>query len=100
MKEAYVGSRDLPNEAGLIAIYYEPQQWVGALNPNLEDTHPLSISMFGGVGLDGDGDGLADPNNDEDVLYTFASHLEFMATTKKTLKSAYGNFIIAKSRYS
>lgn len=67
---------DLAKEVGLIAIFYTPQQWTGPLNPDLEDTNPLSISMFGGAGLDGDGDGLADPTNDEDVLYTFARHLE------------------------
>lgn len=68
--------RDLPKEEGSIAIFYSPSQWVGPLNPNLDDTQPLSISMFGGVGLDGNGDGLADRNDDEDVLYTFAKHLE------------------------
>lgn len=68
--------RDLPREEGAIAIFYSPQQWVGPLNPDLEDTNPLSISMFGGVGLDGNGDGIANRNDDEDVLYTFARHLE------------------------
>ncbi|BAB07155.1 BH3436 [Halalkalibacterium halodurans C-125] len=68
--------KDRPAEEGLIAIYFSPQQWVGPLNPDLEDTNPLSISMFNGVGLDGNGDGVADRNNDEDVLYTFARYLE------------------------
>ncbi len=68
--------RDLPKEEGVIGLYYSAEQWVGPLNPNFEDTSPLSISMFGGVGLDGNGDGIADRNDDEDVLYTFARHLE------------------------
>ncbi len=45
-------------------------------NPDHSDTNPLSIQFFGGVGLDGDGDGLAELTNDEDVLYTFAHYLE------------------------
>ncbi|WP_088103990.1 M23 family metallopeptidase [Halalkalibacter urbisdiaboli] len=68
--------RDRPTEEGLISIFYAPSQWAGPLNPDLDDTNPLSISMFDGVGLDGNGDGIADRNDDEDVLYTFARYLE------------------------
>lgn len=71
-----VGKNERVKEHGVIAIYYSPEQWAGMLNPNLEDTNPHSIQMFGGVGLDGDGDGIADRNNDEDVLYTMAHYLE------------------------
>lgn len=78
--------RDLPREEGAIAIYYSPQKWVGPLNPDLEDNNPLSISMFGGVGLDGDGDGLADINNDEDVLYTFSRHLESFGYDEENIR--------------
>ena len=55
---------------GLLGIHYTPQEWAGYANPDHEDTHPVSITMFGGVGLDGDGDGKADLNNDIDVLWT------------------------------
>ncbi|KMK77649.1 M23 family metallopeptidase [Alkalihalobacillus pseudalcaliphilus] len=68
--------RDRPREEGFISIFYSPNQWAGPLNPNLDDQDPLSISMFGGIGLDGNGDGIADRMNDEDILYTFANHLE------------------------
>ncbi|NEU30085.1 M23 family metallopeptidase [bacterium LRH843] len=68
--------RDRPNEEGVIAIFYSEEEWSGPLNPDRSDTNPLSIQLFGGVGLDGDGDGIADINNDEDVLYTFAHFLE------------------------
>ncbi|MFA9560033.1 M23 family metallopeptidase [Evansella sp. AB-rgal1] len=67
--------KDLPKEDGFIAIYYSQEDWVGAQNPNKQDTNAISISMFDGVGLDGNGDGKADLNDDEDVLYTFAQHL-------------------------
>ena len=67
---------DIPEEKGAIAIYFSPREWIGPLNPNLEDKNPLSIGLFGGIGLDGNGDGLADRENDEDVLFTFANHLQ------------------------
>lgn len=68
--------RDRPNEQGMIAIYFSEEEWVGLINPDRSDTNPLSIQLFGGVGLDGDGDGLAELTNDEDILYTFAHYLE------------------------
>lgn len=69
-------NKDIPDETGKIAIYYSPEEWTGPLNPNKDDTDPVSISIFGGAGRDGNGDGKADRENDEDVLYTFASHLQ------------------------
>ncbi|WP_062047478.1 M23 family metallopeptidase [Bacillus sp. JCM 19034] len=67
--------KDRPKEEGFIAIYYSEEEWAGATNPNPNDTNLASIQFFGGVGLDGDGDGKADRKNDEDVLYTFAHYL-------------------------
>ncbi|MCH1625547.1 M23 family metallopeptidase [Ferdinandcohnia quinoae] len=67
--------KDIPKETGLIGIYIKPEIWSGAINPDLSDTNPLSIQIFGGIGVDGNGDGIADQTNDEDVLYTIANHL-------------------------
>ncbi len=39
--------KDIPREKGSIAIYYPPEKWSGSLNPNLEDTNPLTISLLG-----------------------------------------------------
>jgi murein DD-endopeptidase MepM/ murein hydrolase activator NlpD len=50
--------------------------WAGPLNPNQEDTSPDSIRFFGGMGYDGSGDGVADPSNDADLLYSMARHLQ------------------------
>jgi murein DD-endopeptidase MepM/ murein hydrolase activator NlpD len=80
--------RDLEDPEGLIGIYYSPQEWVGALNPNLEDTNTASIELFGGVGRDGNGDGIADRNNDEDVLHTFADYLQHYGVDNENLKIA------------
>lgn len=64
-----------PLDGGLIDIYYSEEEWAGVDNPDRADTNPLSISFFGGRGLDGSGDGQADRLNDTDKLYTMARYL-------------------------
>ncbi|EGQ21539.1 L-Ala-D-Glu endopeptidase [Sporosarcina newyorkensis 2681] len=66
---------DIPNKDGIIALQFTNDYWVGTLNPNKEDTSPLSIAFFAGKGLDGNGDDYADPSDDEDVLFTMATFL-------------------------
>ncbi len=80
--------KDIPKAEGLTGIYFKPEQWSGYLNPNPNDTDPFSIALFGGIGKDGNGDGLADQLNDEDVLYTFATHLLAYGTDKDNIKIA------------
>lgn len=60
----------------LTGIKIPPPVWSGPLNPDQEDTSPKSISFFNGFGKDGSGDGIADPENDADVLYSMATHLQ------------------------
>lgn len=67
--------RDIPKAEGVIGIYFPPEKWCGVLNPDKKDEHPLSIQFFDGMGLDGNGDGKAQYNNDEDVLHTFADYI-------------------------
>ncbi|PLT34090.1 M23 family metallopeptidase [Bacillus sp. V5-8f] len=67
--------RDLEKAKGAIGIYVPPELWSGIMNPNKSDNNPLSISFFEGIGQDGNGDGKADVNNDEDVLYSVANHI-------------------------
>ncbi|WP_442955794.1 M23 family metallopeptidase [Paenibacillus sp. y28] len=64
-----------PARAGMIGIYIPELQWVGMLNPDHEDTNPSSIQFFEGLGRDGSGDGLADRNNDLDLLSAMATYL-------------------------
>ncbi|KKO50889.1 M23 family metallopeptidase [Paenibacillus sp. DMB20] len=59
-----------------IGIFVPPTAWAGPLNPNPEDTYPPTIELYSGMGRDGDGDGLADPNNNVDLLYSMASKLK------------------------
>ncbi len=78
--------KDLPQEEGFIAIHFTKEAWAGEQNPNKEDTNPVSISLFNGIGLDGDGDGKAELTNDEDVLHTFAQHLSKYGSSDENIR--------------
>lgn len=67
--------KDLPKPGPITGFYIPTEQWAGPLNPNSDDDHPLTIGFYGGIGLDGNGDGKGDRGNDEDLLYTLASYL-------------------------
>ena len=71
-------ARKRTNRQGLIGIYFADTDWAGLLNPDREDTNPQSIAVFRGFGRDGSGDGVADRNNDLDLLaamtYTLTRH--------------------------
>lgn len=79
---------DIPKRDGVIAIQFSEDYWLGHLNPNKEDTSPKSIAYFGGNGLDGNGDGVVDSNNDDDVLYTMVTYLSQFGDTEKGFKQA------------
>ncbi|MCZ8522789.1 MULTISPECIES: M23 family metallopeptidase [Paenibacillus] len=70
----------------LIAISYTDLQWGGMLNPDPEDKNPESIRIFGGRGLDGNGDGFADRASDMDRLYSMASYLLHQGTAEEDLR--------------
>ncbi|WP_280769410.1 M23 family metallopeptidase [Salipaludibacillus daqingensis] len=78
--------KDLPEEKGLIAIHITQEEWQGPANPLQEDQNPRSISFFEGIGKDGNGDGIADLNDDEDVLYSFASFLSSYGVHDKDIQ--------------
>lgn len=67
--------RDLPKASGITGIYFKPEEWVGVLNPNLQDENPVSIQFFNGIGFDGNGDGKASLSDDEDIVHAFAQYL-------------------------
>ncbi|OKP70623.1 peptidase M23 [Paenibacillus sp. P3E] len=64
-----------PANPRLTGISIPAPVWCGPLNPDQADQAPQSIGFFGGLGKDGSGDGVADPGNDADVLYSMARHL-------------------------
>jgi murein DD-endopeptidase MepM/ murein hydrolase activator NlpD len=68
------------------AIQVHPMIWAGMLNPNPDDTNPKSISFFGGIGQDANGDGKANPLDDLDVLYSIACYLAKNGTSEEQLR--------------
>ncbi|MCZ2258348.1 M23 family metallopeptidase [Sporosarcina sp. G11-34] len=83
---------DIPKKEGPIAIQFSDEFWLGILNPYIEDTSPASIAFFGGLGQDGNQDGIADSNNDDDVLYTMATYLASYGYTENDFKKAIKNY--------
>ncbi|WP_226035918.1 M23 family metallopeptidase [Aquibacillus saliphilus] len=71
----------------LISITIPEINWFGIGNPSKDKTSAW-ISMFNGFGQDGNGDGTADPTDDEDILYSMASFIERQGKTRQDIKIA------------
>src|SRR5690625_4570486 len=61
-------------EDKLISIEFTDIEWFGIGNSSL-NTDINTIKIFNGIGQDANGDGHADPNDGEDVLFTMALYL-------------------------
>lgn len=83
---------DIPKKTGNISIYIKPEIWSGMANPTGDDNNPTQIALFGGIGLDGNGDGIADRNNDEDILYTIVKQLQLQESNKNQVKISLWNY--------
>ncbi len=79
---------DIPEREGVLAIQFTDDFWVGPLNPIGDDTDVRTISYFEGNGMDGNGDGLADRANDEDVIFTLTQYLGLRVHSEKDFKKA------------
>ncbi|WP_342489294.1 M23 family metallopeptidase [Cytobacillus sp. FSL W7-1323] len=84
--------RDLPKAEGITGIYFKPEEWVGFTNPNINDEDPKTIEFFNGIGFDGDGDGKASLDSDDDVLYAFANFLLRYGTDYENIKIGIWNY--------
>ena len=71
---------------GVVAIQFSEDYWTGVLNPLLDDKDLTSIAFFNGHGLDGNQDGIADWENDDDVMVTLIEYLMQFGVTEKVLK--------------
>ncbi|MFC9541225.1 M23 family metallopeptidase [Lysinibacillus sp. NPDC056959] len=80
--------KDIPKRDGIISIQFSDEYWSGALNPVRDDTRPETISYFGGMGLDGNGDGVASPKDDIDTIFSMATFLSKFGTTDEDFKLA------------
>ncbi|WP_138418589.1 M23 family metallopeptidase [Aquibacillus sediminis] len=72
---------------GVISITIPENKWYGLANPSKQNK-PFWIAMFDGFGQDGNGDGLAERTNDEDILHSFAHYIEKHGKTKQDIKIA------------
>jgi len=71
ISKAHPKTRPIPKGA-VTGVYIPETRWSGDLNPNKDDTDPVSIQFFRGIGKDGSGDRKADRGSDEDLLYSVA----------------------------
>lgn len=74
-----------------IRIVIPEEKWFGIGNPS-KSTHVSMITLFDGIGKDGNGDKKADPSNDEDIIYTMASLLAQEGPSKQDIKIALWNY--------
>ena len=61
------------DDESTISIHFPDEQWYGIGNPGNQTTR--IVQLFQGIGQDGNGDGKADPKNEEDVLMAAAKLL-------------------------
>lgn len=72
-----------------ISICIADEVWSGPENPNSYDDDEYSVSLFGGIAKDGDGDGIADIHNEEDVMYTMVEYLRSFDDFEEAIMSYY-----------
>lgn len=79
--------RDIPKRTnGVLSIYIRPEDWGGISLPVKENSFLPTMHLFGGIGLDGDNDGLASIQDDDDLLYTFIHQLHFYGLTRQYIR--------------
>jgi murein DD-endopeptidase MepM/ murein hydrolase activator NlpD len=71
-----------------IQVEIPPEKWSGATNPQPEDHNPVTIQLFGGMGLDGNNDKKAERNNPIDAMYTMAKWLAKEGTDEQSIRLA------------
>lgn len=81
--------KDKPAQASHpIQIEIPMEKWTGVANPNYHDQNPLTIRMFGGMGLDGNGDKRADRTDPVDELYAMAKWLTRENASEEAIRRA------------
>ena len=81
--------KDCTTDNEIISICIPSEMWSGPVNSVTYDSDPLRISLFAGVGRDGDGDTIASATNDLDVLYTMAQYLQTFNSFEEALTYYY-----------
>lgn len=70
-----------------ISISFPDSEWFGVTNIN-KDHSEIAINLHNGIGKDGNADGLIDPNDPEDQLYTLAHYLSRYGITELQIQEA------------
>ncbi|GGI94990.1 L-Ala--D-Glu endopeptidase [Alicyclobacillus cellulosilyticus] len=68
--------KSVREEAPYYGYAFHPALWSGIANPQPYDYHPFTIRLFGGLGLDGDHDGLAVPWDARDRVLAMARWID------------------------
>lgn len=77
------------SKTGIIAITIPEEKWIGYTNPYRKGKQKTGmVEVFDGMGRDGNGDGFADPQNDEDLLQSIAEWLLQYGHTRQDIKTA------------
>ena len=74
-----------------ISIKFSPDAWSGTAAPTSYEDCPVRIGLFGGIGRDGDGDGLADIHNEQDVMYTLVEFIRSFDNFEEAISTYYEN---------
>jgi murein DD-endopeptidase MepM/ murein hydrolase activator NlpD len=69
-----------------IQIEFPPEKWSGTVNPKQDDSDPVTIKIFGGLGVDGNKDKLANRLDPEDSLFAMASWLSKEGTSEDAIR--------------
>ena len=75
-------------ERPTIQIEIPPEKWSGPVNPQPEDSNPTTIKLFGGIGLDGNGDRQASRNDPVDELFTLGKWLTRHGRDDEAIRTA------------
>ncbi|MDF2607530.1 MAG: peptidase [Bacillales bacterium] len=79
--------QDIPKKVtGITGVYVPDNLWYGLYKGDKKVATPALINNFGGIGMDGNGDGIADSDNDEDALYTVTKLISSYGLSKDQLK--------------
>ncbi|MCL6548498.1 MAG: M23 family metallopeptidase, partial [Alicyclobacillus sp.] len=72
-------SKAVRKEAPFYGFAFHPAAWAGLGNPDGMDVNPTTIRLFGGLGMDGNHDGLALPWDPEDRIPVLARWIDSLS---------------------
>lgn len=79
--------RKIHQDERLISITFSDHEWFGIRNLH-HDQSELAINLHNGIGKDGNGDKLANPNDPEDQIYTIAVYLSSYGLSELNIQQA------------